>query len=124
MATKATRKVLKSLFLMSALAGALLVAGPTQARDRDHGQRHEYRHDGGGRGGHGWRGHDRGYRGDHGWGGHRQYGHGWQGHGWGYQPYNHYAPSYYHHQHYRGCGHDGYHHGGLVELLIDYSHHD
>lgn len=114
-----TRKVLKHLFLTSVLAGALLVAGPTQARDRDHGQRHEYRHDGAGRGhqygghrdGHGWRGNDRGHYG---------------GHGWGYRPYGYYQPRHYYHsyghRHYRGCGHDGYHHDGLVEFLVDYGH--
>lgn len=118
----ASGRVLKNLLLMSALAGALLVVMPTQAGERYQGQRHEYRHDGRDRhgGGH-WRGHNR-HHGRHG-------GHGYR-HGWGYRPYGHYYapprryyPSHYH-RHYRGCGHDGYHHSGLVEFLVDYSRHD
>lgn len=128
----ATGRVLKNLLLMSALAGALLLAVPSQAGERYLGQRHEYRHHGGDRhGGNHWRGHDR--RQDrHGGHGYRHGGHGGHGyrHGWGYRPYGHhytpprhYYPSHYH-RHYRGCGHDGYHHSGLVEFLVDYSRHD
>lgn len=141
----ASGRVLKKLFLMSALASALLVAAPAQAERRHLGESHDYGHRGGwdhnrGRGDHHWR-HGRGHDGwrhgggghewRHGWGGH---GHHWQGRGWGYaQPY-HYAPPRYHappryyrprhHSHYRGCGHDGYYHGGLVEFLVDYSRYD
>ena len=110
-----TGRVLKNLLLMSALAGALLLAAPTQAGERYLGQHHEYRHHGGG--GH-WRGHDR----CHG-------GHGYR-HGWGYRPYGHYYapprhyyPSHYH-RHYRGCGHVGYYESGLVGFLVDYSRYD
>lgn len=119
----ATGRVLKNLLLMSALAGALLLAVPSQAGERYLGQRHEYRHhdDGDRHGGGHWRGHDRRHD--------RHGGHGYR-HGWGYRPYGHhytpprhYYPSHYH-RHYRGCGHDGYHHSGLVELLVDYSRHD
>ena len=54
----ATGRVLKKLFAMSALAGALLIAAPVEARDRDHGRplgySHHERH-----GGHGGGGYDR-----------------------------------------------------------------
>lgn len=118
----ATGRVLKNLLLMSALAGALLIAAPTQARDRylgdDHGHHRDHgdRHDG-----HGWGGRDR----DN----HRGHGRPYYGHGWGHRPHGYYyAPPrrYYpsHHYHYRGCGHDGYYRNGLVEFLVDYSRYD
>ena len=129
----ATGRVLKKLFAMSALAGALLIAAPVEARDRDHGRplgySHHDRH-----GGHGWGGHHRyrhhdghhgGHHGRH-WrhhGGH--YGHGG---GWGYYAPRHYAPPrYYHHyhRHHRGCGHVGYHDdGALIHFLVDYARYD
>lgn len=117
----ASGRVLKKLFLMSALAGALLLAAPAQAEHRYLGEFHDYGHRGGhywrhGRGGHEWR---------HDWGGHHQH---WRGHRHGYAPRYYYAPPHYYgpgyHRHYRGCGHDGYYHGGLVEFLVDYSRYD
>lgn len=120
-----TGRVLKKLLLMSALAGALLVAAPSQAGERYLGQHHEYRHHGDRHsdrhgGGH-WRGHDR----HNGWHG----GHGYR-HGWDHRPYRHhyapprrYYPSHYH-RHYRGCGHDGYDHSGLVGFLVEYARYD
>ena len=123
----ATGRVLKKLFAMSALAGALLIAAPAQARDRDHhghGDRygHYDRH-----GGQHWNGHHR-YRhhGGHHWGHHgRHYGHGG---GWGYYAPRHYAPPrYYHHyhRHHRGCGHVGYHDDvALIHFLVDYARYD
>ncbi len=119
----ATGRVLKNLLLMSALAGALLMAAPTQARDRYLGEDHGYRQDRDDwHEGHGW--------GRRGWDHHRGPGRPYYGHGWRYCPYGYcyapprrYYPSYYH-QHYRGCGHDGYYRNGLVEFLVDYSRYD
>jgi len=117
-----TGRVLKNLLLMSALAGALLIAAPTQARDRYLGDDHGYRQDHGERhDGRGWGGRD--------WDDHRGHGRPYYGRGWGYRPYGYYYapprryyPSY--HYHYRGCGHDGYYRNGLVEFLVDYSRYD
>jgi len=123
-----TGRVLKNLLLMSALAGALLVATPSQAGERYLGQHHEYRQHGGDRhGGNHWRGRDRRHDG-HGGHGYRRGGHGY-GNGWGYRPYGHYyaPPRHYyrsHHRHYRGCGHVGYYDSGLVGFLVDYSRYD
>lgn len=128
----ANGRVLKKLFAMSALAGALLIAAPAQARDRDHGHGNRYSHYDR-HGGHHWNGHH-GYRhhgGHHGgrhgrhWGHHGgHYGHGG---GWGYAP-RHYAPPRYHHNyHYydRGWGRMGYHDdGALIHFLVDYARYD
>lgn len=114
-------RVLKNLLLMSALAGALLVAAPSQAGERYLGQHREFRHHGDRHGGSHWRGHDR-----------RPSWHRGQAyrHGWDHRPYRHhyapprrYSPSHYH-RHYRGCGHVGYHHDGLVRFLVDYARYD
>lgn len=114
----ATGRVLKKLIAMSALAGALLLAAPVEARDRHHGHGDRYDH----HGGHGWGGHHR-YRhhgGHH--GGHhgRHWGHhgGHYGHGWGY-----YAPPRYHYYD-RGWGRMGYHDDALVHFLVDYARYD
>ena len=120
----ATGRVLKNLLLMSALAGALLMAAPTQARDRYLGDDHGYRQDRDDRHeGHGWGGRDRDDHRGHDRYDHRDYRRGWNG--WGYRPYGYYGPPRgYYHQHYRGCGHDGYYRNGLVEFLVDYSRYD
>lgn len=132
----ATGRVLKKLFAMSALAGALLVAAPVEARDRDHGHRDGYshydRHDG-----HGWGGRHHGGHHDRHWGHHNRHrGHhggyggyrgGHYGHGWGHYAPRHYAPPrYYHHyhRHHRGCGHVGYYDDTLVRFLVDYARYD
>lgn len=124
----ATGRVLKKLFLMSALVSALLLAAPVQADPRYLGEYHEGGHRGGWE--HGGGRYDRHWRhGGYGYGDH------WRGRGWGYAPRHYYAPPRYYygppryygpryHRHYRGCGHEGYYHGGLVEFLVDYSRYD
>lgn len=119
----ATGRVLKNLLLMSALSAALVFAAPSQARERYLGQHHEYQQRGGDRHyGHSWNGH-RKHHGQHGYG-HRSYRHGWghRSHGYYAPPRHYYRP--HHHSHYRGCGHDGYGHSGLVGLLVEYSRYD
>ncbi|MDD3652063.1 MAG: hypothetical protein PHC73_11320 [Immundisolibacter sp.] len=96
---------------MSALACALAVAAPSEARERYLGEHHAYRHEAYRHPGYGW-----GDRGDY-----RR--HRWHHH------HHHYAPRhYYHHRHYRGCGHAGYYHGfhdgALVGFLVDYARYD
>jgi hypothetical protein len=123
------KRVLKNVLLVSAFAGVFLVGSPASARDRYLGEHQQS-------------GHDRAYRGDshnrhqgNRWGGRGDYRRGDSHHGryyngWGNRSYGHYysSPRYYYrpsyHRHYRGCGHHGYSHGGLVEFLFDYSHHD
>jgi hypothetical protein len=116
----ATGRLLKKVFAMSALAGALLIAAPGEAHDRDHDGDHGW-------GGRGW--HHEEYRG-HGWGDRddhwrdRGYYHHWDNRGWGYYP-RYYGPPRYYHRHYRGCGHAGYDHGfydgALLGFLVDYA---
>ena len=131
----ATGRVLKKLFAVSALAGALLVAAPVEARDRDHGHGDRYSHYDR-HGGHGWGGHYRerhhgGHHDGH-WGHHRRHwGHhgGYYGHGGGFGYYapRHYAPPRYYnnyHRHHRGCGHVGYHDDALIHFLVDYARYD
>lgn len=118
----ATGRVLKNLLLMSALAGTLLMAAPTQARDRYLGSDHGYHQDR-------YDGHDGHRGGGRGWDNHRGHGRPYYGPGWGYRPRGHYyaPPRRYYpapHYHYRGCGHGGYYRNGLVEFLVDYSRYD
>ena len=113
----AAGRVLKKVFAMSALAGALLIAAPGEAHERYLGDGRGYRHDD--YRGRGWDDRDDHWR-------DRGYRHHWNNRGWGYYP-RYYGPSprYYYHRHYRGCGHTGYDHGfydgALVGFLVDYA---
>lgn len=118
----ATGRVLKNLLRMSVLATAVLITAPAHADHRYLGESHDYDHrDGWGRG-HDWDDDD--WHPRHRWGG---YEHHWHGRGWGhYPPAYYYAPPRYYapRYRYRGCDHDTYRRGGLVEFLVDYSRYD
>jgi hypothetical protein len=112
----ATGRLLKKVLAMSALAGALLIAAPSEAYDRDgwsdRGWHHEeYR-------GHGWGDRDGHWR-------NRGYYQHWGNRGWGYYPRYYGPPRYYYHRHYRGCRHVGYeqgfYDGALLGFLVDYA---
>ena len=115
----ATGRVLKNLFLGMTLAGTLLAVAPVQAGERHLGQQHEYRYH------RDYSDHHR-HRKQH-YREHRRWdrGHHYR-HGWHHRPHSYYhAPRrHWSHRHYRGCGHHGYGHGGLVGFVVEYSRYD